>query len=71
MSEYTHLWNDMPFDERKRLMPYMIETHILHLTQTRATIVAAHQCALREIDDQIKNLRQSLAARDTASAQGE
>jgi hypothetical protein len=30
---YSHLWNDMRIEERARLHPYMIETHILHLQQ--------------------------------------
>jgi hypothetical protein len=64
VSQHSHLWNDMPFDERKRLMPYAIETHILHLTQTRAMIVEGHRATLDRLDSQIKNLRNDLAKRD-------
>ena len=64
MSQHSHLWNDMPFDERKRLMPHVIENHILHLTQTRTMIVAGHRATLDQLDSQIKNLRNDLAKRN-------
>ena len=57
---HTHLWNDLPFDERKRLMPHMIETHILHLQQVRSMIVAAHKAELARLDAWIANCRDSL-----------
>jgi hypothetical protein len=56
----THLWNDLPFDERKRLHPYMVETHILHLEQMRTLMVAHHTKALAELDRQIENLKREL-----------
>jgi hypothetical protein len=59
-NEHTHLWNDMPFEERKRLMPYMIETHILHLQQVRSMIIEAHKAELRKLDGWIKNCEESL-----------
>ena len=64
MSQHDALWNNMPFDARKRLMPHMIETHILHLTQTRTMIVEGHHATLAKLDGQIKNLRDALAKRD-------
>lgn len=64
VSQHSHLWNDMPFDERKRLMPHMIENHILHLTQTRMMVVEGHRATLERLDSQIKNLRNDLAKRN-------
>ena len=58
-TDHTHLWNDLPFDERHRLMPYMVETQIMHLEQTRAKVVRGHKRTLSEIDDQINNLKSS------------
>jgi hypothetical protein len=57
---YSHLWNDMRIEERARLHPYMIETHILHLQQARAIIVRSHQRELKELDDWIRNLQSAL-----------
>lgn len=56
----THLWNDLQFEERKRLHPYMVETHILHLEQTRTLMVDHHKKALDELDRQIENLKREL-----------
>lgn len=60
MSEHSHLWNDLPFYERSRLMPYQIETHILHLEQTKAVIIHNHRRTIDEIEAHIGNLKRSL-----------
>lgn len=57
---HEHLWNNLAPDERRRLHPHMIETHILHLEQARAMIVRNHERQLRELDDWIANCRRSL-----------
>lgn len=57
---HSHLWNDLPFEERKRLHPWVMEDHILHLEQTRAMIVSAHEGLLQTLDAQIGNLRRDL-----------
>lgn len=40
---HSDLWNNLPYDERARLMPYQIQTHILHLEQAKALAVRAHR----------------------------
>ncbi|HEY1806059.1 MAG TPA: hypothetical protein VGG45_16415 [Terracidiphilus sp.] len=57
---HAHLWNNLPPDERSRLYPWILEAHILHLTQTRFMIVAAHEALLRSLDSQIANIRSDL-----------
>lgn len=57
---HSHLWNGLPFEERTRLMPYMVEVHIRHLEQARALAVRAHRRQLREIDDWIANLKEEM-----------
>lgn len=57
---HDHLWNDMPIEERKRLMPHMIESQILHLEQARAILAKEQQRVLRELDNWIGNCRESL-----------
>jgi len=58
--DFTHLWNDLPIEERKRLIPYSIENHILHLEQTREMVVNGHEFTLRQLDNQISNLKERL-----------
>lgn len=59
-SNFTHLWNDMPQEERERLMPYMIESQILHIWQTRQAAIRAHQKHMKELDAWVNNLTSSL-----------
>mgnify|MGYP000443856071 CR=1 FL=1 len=65
MSEHTNLWNDLPFDERKRLSPYMMEMQILHLTQARSMIVNNHHRQLAELDAWIGNIQRALKNPET------
>lgn len=62
--KYKKLWNDLAIEERKRLMPYQIESQILHLRQGREVAVRNHKRHLRELDDWIKNLEQELLRYD-------
>lgn len=62
--KYKKLWNDLAIEERKRLMPYQIESQILHLRQGREVAVQNHKRHLRELDDWIKNLEQELLRYD-------
>lgn len=61
IEKHTHLWNDLPQAERKRLMPYMIEIQIRHITQCKIKAITAHRAHLKALDDQIKNMRRSLS----------
>ena len=58
--KHTSLWNNLPEEERKRLSPYMIETHILHLEQTKLVIMRNHRRLIRDINDHIKNLKEGM-----------
>ena len=62
MDRFDHLWNDLPLEERNRLLPHMIESQIRHLRMTRAIIVRGHKRTLAELDDWIGNLERGLAA---------
>lgn len=64
---HTHLWNDLPFDERSRLMPHQIESQILHLEQARLVFVSGHKRTLRELDSTISNLKDNLRRSEGAS----
>lgn len=60
-SEHSRPWNDLPIEERKRLMPYMIQSQILHLQQGMRVAAEAHARYLREMNDWIANLERRLA----------
>ncbi len=57
---FTHLWNDLPEDERLRLMPHMIEAQILHIHQCKSKAIRAHKVLIDSLNDQIKNLSRAL-----------
>ena len=59
-NNHSHLWNDLPDEERARLMPYAIETQILHVWQCKQTALAAHHNTMREFDEWIKSLESEL-----------
>ena len=46
--DFTHLLNDMPFDERKRLAPYLAESQKLHHTWCQINTAAPLHVTLDE-----------------------
>ena len=68
-NEFGHLWNDLPMSERTRIYPFLIESKLLHLWQTRQLIIKGHERTLADLDAQMANLRRSLNAARTALAQ--
>ena len=59
-NKFNHLWNDLPSEERKRLMPNMIETQILHVWQCKRIAILAHKKHMAQLNDWIKNLESDL-----------
>jgi hypothetical protein len=59
-SDFTHLWNDLPFEERKRLTPYMVETQKLHIWQCKQRAILAHKEHMRGFDDWIACIDRAL-----------
>ena len=53
---FSHLWNDLPLEERERLMPHMVECQKLHIWQCKQKAIASHRKHMRELDDWLKNL---------------
>ncbi len=59
--DFTYLWNDdTPKEERHRLMPYLMESHILHIYQVRQKAIANHKRLLAELNDWENNIRNDL-----------
>ena len=67
--DFTHLWNDLPKDERHRLMPYEIESQVLHIWQTKQVAVRNHKRHMKELDDWMKNIVRALDGFRKESAQ--
>ena len=59
-NNFSYLWNDLPIDERKRLMPVMIESQKLHIWQCKQKAISAHKKHIKELDSWIKNLDDEL-----------
>lgn len=59
-NKHDELWNGLPPDERKRLMPHMIEAQKLHIWQCKQKAIAAHNKHMKELDDWMKNLDRDL-----------
>ena len=57
---HDQLWNDLPTEERKRLMPHMIEAQKLHIIQCRAKAVSAHKRHMSDLDNWLKSLDRDL-----------
>lgn len=62
--KHTHLWNDLPFEERERLMPYQIERQILHIWQVRQILERQHKATLADLDAWVSNIREELRKYD-------
>lgn len=61
IDQHTHLWNDLPYEERKRLMPHMIESQRRHILQCRKKAVDAHKKHMKSLDELVKNLDNELS----------
>jgi len=59
-SDHSHLWNDLPKEERARLMPHQIEHQILIIWQCKKKAIEAHLSLMTSFDEQIKTLRAEL-----------
>ena len=58
--KHSNLWNDLPDAERKRLMPHMLESQILHIEQCKLKANSAHKSHVRDLDKQISNITAAL-----------
>ena len=59
-SNFNHLWNDLPFEERQRLIPHMIESQKLHIWQCKQKAIDAHEAQMKVLDDWMNNLDREL-----------
>lgn len=58
--KYNNLWNDMPKEERLRLMPHVIESQITLIEQAKGKATKAHRALMGDFNQQIKNLKREL-----------
>lgn len=58
---HVGLWNNLPYEERARLMPSMIETQKLHIWQCKQKAISAHKKHMCELDDWMMNLDMELS----------
>lgn len=58
--KHDHLWNNLPGEERARLMPHMLECQIRHIEQCKSKALRAHKSHMKELNDHIVNLQVAL-----------
>ena len=59
-NDFSHLWSDLPIEERQRLMPHIVESQKTHIIQCKNKAIAAHKAHMKSLDDWIKNLEAEL-----------
>ena len=59
--KHTYLWNELPYEERLRLTPYMIESQIRDIQQCKRKAKKAHESLMKDMNNHIKNLRSELS----------
>lgn len=59
-NEYNHLWNDLPMEERERLMPHLVENQLLNIWQCKQKAIKAHKQHIKELDDWMASIKQCL-----------
>ena len=59
-NDHRHLWNDLPVEERSRLIPHQMESQILHIWQVKQKAIAHHKQYMRELDDWMASIKRDL-----------
>ena len=59
-NNFDHLWNDLTFEDRKKLTPYMLELQKLHIFQCKQKAIAAHKKHMKELDNWLARLDSEL-----------
>ena len=62
-NDFDCLWNDLPIEERLRLMPYMMELQKLHIWQCKQKAIEAHNKHMKELDSVMTCLDDELKRR--------
>ena len=60
LKDYSHLWSDLPKEQRIKLMPHMLESQIMHIEQTKLKAIRHHKAFLDDCNAQIKNLKDGM-----------
>jgi len=57
---FSYLWNDLPKEERRRLMPHAIESQLVHIQQCKIRAIKHHKNHMREINALQNELKKEL-----------
>ena len=58
--DHTNLWNDMPMEERLRLLPYVRELQLHVIMNCKQQAIRAHEAHIRGLDDWMDNIGRDL-----------
>ncbi len=59
-TQFSHLWNDLPIEERRRLLPSMVESHRLHIWQSKQKAIRAHNALMKDFNEHLASLDSEL-----------
>lgn len=59
-NRFSYLWNDLPQEERARLMPHCLEMHILYLLQAKEKAIRHHKAHMEDINRHIRSIEDDL-----------
>ena len=59
-NNFSHLFNDLPADERKRLIPFLLEDEIRSIWRCKNKAIAAHKRLMKEFDEKTRRLKKEL-----------
>lgn len=59
-NNHVDLWNDLPIEERKRLMPHVLETQLLNIWQCKQKAIKNHNKHIKELDDWMLSIKKEL-----------
>lgn len=59
-NNHSNLWNNMPIEERSRLMPHAMESQLLHIWQCKQKAIDAHSMHMKDLDDWMASIKRDL-----------
>ena len=59
-NNHSNLWNDLPIEERTRLMPHALESQLLHIWQCKQKAISAHRGHMKELNEWMSSIEREL-----------
>ena len=60
MSGFDEIFNELPLQEREKLMPFLISEQIIHYEQCKMKAIKSHKALISDYNSHINNLKTEL-----------